>query len=67
MALIFMSMGLNQRLQGAASQPELSAWITTIRAVSIEGLGNRDASAASHSLGKQTPDTLVTILTGMKG
>ena len=65
--LIFMSMGLNQRLQGAASQSELSAWIKTIRAVSIEGLGNRDASVASHSLGKQTPDTLVTILTGMKG
>lgn len=67
MVLIFASMGIHQRLQGASFQPELSTWIKAIRAVSIEGLGNRDASVASRSLGKQNPDAIVTILRGMKG
>ena len=65
--LILFSIGLSHRVQGAASQAELSTWIKTIRDVSNEGLGNREASVASQLLGTQTPETLVTILAGMKG
>lgn len=65
--LILVSIGLSHKIQGAAAQAELSTWIKTIRAVSNEGLGNREASVASQVLGKQAPDALVSILAGMKG
>lgn len=54
-------------LMQGASQNEWNSWIHALRSVDIEGKGNQEASLALKELGNQSPDALVSILSGMKG